>query len=158
MLLCHQQPHHYLQLYENLCLNLLGDTMSPGTTPYGKILVLVDGVEPPWEGLWFPCMTAMLNQLGGRGWDRTITFRFSVCCTHQVYDPSKNVSERSGPHTKRRHAESPSAMLGSMARLLHAHNRHLGHEIAERLKRTFSSVSIPWNWYSNRDLNPEPTD
>ena len=25
----------------------------------------------------------------------------------------KNVSERTGPHTKRRHAESPSAMLGS---------------------------------------------
>ena len=28
MLLCHQQPHHYLQLYKKLLPNLLGDTMS----------------------------------------------------------------------------------------------------------------------------------
>ena len=56
---------------------------------------------------------------------------------------TQNVSERTGPDKHRRHAESPSAMLGSMTRLLHIPNRHPGHEIAEHLKRTFSSVSIP---------------
>ena len=42
-LLCHQQPHHYLQLYEKLSSNLLGDTMSLRTLKLAR----VRGFKPP---------------------------------------------------------------------------------------------------------------
>ena len=64
------------------------------------------------NGIGFSSYNMVGETNGGRDWDRTNTSRFSVSCTHRVYDPSKKMVGRDGlePPTFRVSAEGSNQL------------------------------------------------